>query len=340
MQNLPQHIPYETEQEFQQKLLLHKKSPSAWELILRHNNHNNGWIMSEQELLAWLKSQPLNIQQHIHRKRKIFTKKMIDFAGITKDSPLIIGVIEHMCDSFTTSSDNLKHQRLMSKAMQLMAEKADILELCVNTSENISPAQELKQNLPLIEELLAAGAIISVTAQDTQRLQAYIDAGVQIINDVRVKDAEILNILHKNPHISVVLMQEEQQNLPLHHNMLLNLYDALFTRIQILKKAGITKERIAIDPWIGFKKSLQDNLDVMGRLSLLRSFDCPIMVGASRKDFITMISNDAPMAERDAGSIAAALWAVGQGAKMLRVHNVKATKQALDVYMAIEKSSY
>jgi dihydropteroate synthase len=117
--------------------------------------------------------------------------------------------------------------------------------------------------------------------------------------------------------------------------VLLDVFDYLAARLEACGDAGIPPQRIAIDPGLGFAKTADHNLTILGHLALLHGLGCPLMIGASRKSFIGRLSGGAPAGERLGGSLAAALAAVGRGAQLVRVHDVRETAQALTIWQAI-----
>lgn len=348
---LPKHIDYKTQQELSSKLLLHARSPLHYELIVRMEGYHQHGIFSRQELEHWLQDQPFGLQQYIKEKLAIFSKKDVNFAGLAKDQPLIAGIINVTPDSFSDGGKNMDADAAIATGLKMMAEGADILDVGGESTkpgaEAVALDVELDRVLPVVKGLVEAGAVVSVDTRKATVMQACIEAGAKIINDVSAlsDDEESLDVIASNPDISVILMHKKgqpktmQQDMS-YQNILMDIYDYLMHRIELCEAAGIAKDRICIDVGIGFGKSLQHNLDLMGRMSLFRSLGCTVMLGCSRKSFIAMASRDVPPKERLAGSLAAALSGVQQGVGILRVHDVKETKQALDVYSAIEKSSY
>ncbi len=350
-QILPQNIDYQTKQELSRMLLLHARGPLHWEVIVRTKNYLQQWLVSQNELDTWQQSLPAEVQQYIKEKQAVFAKTNINFAGLTKDQPLIAGIINVTPDSFSDGGENMNTDAAIRSGLKMMAEGADILDIGgESTKPGANPItldEELQRVIPVAKGLVKAGAVVSVDTRKAAVMEACIKEGVQIINDVSAlsDDERSLEVIASNPNVNIILMHKKGQPKTMqqdvsYQNILMDIYDYLLERIKLCEAAGIAKERICIDVGIGFGKSLQHNLDLMGRMSLFQSLGCCVMLGASRKSFIAMVSRDVPPKERIAGSIAAALWGASQGAGILRVHDVKATKQALDIYNAIEKSSY
>ncbi len=127
------------------------------------------------------------------------------------------------------------------------------------------------------------------------------------------------------------------QDNPTYGDVLLDVFDTLETRIRTAELAGIPRDRIVVDPGIGFGKTLAHNLDLMARVSLFHALGVPVLVGASRKRFIGTIAGVPEPADRMPGSVAVALAAVAQGIQILRVHDVGETKQALALWQAAKR---
>jgi len=200
--------------------------------------------------------------------------------------------------------------------------------------------------LPVVQRLAAAGTAISVDTRKAAVMEQALGVGAAMINDVSAlawdpRSAEVA----ARAGCPVVLMHhsgppETMQDNP-HYDrpVLLEVYDFLEDGIGRAVAAGIAREKIVVDPGFGFGKSVQHNLQVMNGLALLHGLGCPLMVGASRKRTIGALSGEAPADRRLAGSIALALKAAGQGAQLLRVHDVPETIQALRVWRGLRDSA-
>ncbi|HLL30690.1 MAG TPA: dihydropteroate synthase, partial [Allosphingosinicella sp.] len=175
---------------------------------------------------------------------------------------------------------------------------------------------------------------------------AALGAGAAMVNDVSAltydgKSAELV----AGAGCPIVLMHhrgppETMQQAPSYDKpVLFAVYDWLEERIAAAESAGIGRERIIVDPGIGFGKTVQHNLDLLNGLALLHGLGCPVMVGASRKRMIGALSEEAPAGERLAGSLALALKAADQGAQLLRVHDVPETVQALRIWRGLRDAA-
>ena len=166
-------------------------------------------------------------------------------------------------------------------------------------------------------------------------------AGASIINDVSglTFDREILSVASEFGSGICIMhskgLPENMQNQPSYDNILLDIYDFLEEKLNQAKKAGISEERIILDPGIGFGKSLSHNKTLIKNLSLFHGLGCPVMVGLSRKSFIGEIVGELDPSKRLGGSLAALLTAVSRGAHLVRVHDVNETKQAIEVWNSL-----
>jgi dihydropteroate synthase len=173
-----------------------------------------------------------------------------------------------------------------------------------------------------------------------------VEAGADIVNDVSALtyDAEALATV-ADLGVPVVLMHAQgdprtMQDDPVYDDVLLDVFDFLEARLEACLRSGIAREKIIVDPGIGFGKTLAHNLVLMRGLSLFHGLGVPLLVGASRKRFIGTISGGEQAGERVAGSVGAALAAVGQGTQIIRVHDVAETRQALAVWQAATQGSF
>ena len=170
---------------------------------------------------------------------------------------------------------------------------------------------------------------------------AALDAGAQVVNDVAALTFDpALGPLVAARGAPVILMHhqgtpETMQADPRYDDVLLDVYDWLAERLAAAQAAGIPRERIALDPGIGFGKTVQHNLALLRGLSLFHGLGCPILLGASRKRFIGSIGGGAEAQARMPGSVAVALAGVAQGVQMIRVHDVPETRQALLLWQAV-----
>jgi dihydropteroate synthase len=211
----------------------------------------------------------------------------------------------------------------------------------------VPPEEEMKRVVGVIAALASAGHRVSVDTRNAATMAAALDAGAQIINDVTAlrHDPAALG-LAANAGCTVVLMHSQgdprtMQVDPRYERACLDVYDHLEERVLACELAGIPRERIVLDPGVGFGKRAVHSLDVLQHLAMLRALGCAVLIGASRKSLIAYVAGDKTLATADRlpGSIAAAIAGVQRGASMVRVHDVAETRQALAMMTAVDSAA-
>lgn len=257
----------------------------------------------------------------------------------------IMGVINVTPDSFSDGGLYFDKDRAVEKGIELRAEGADIIDVGGEStkpgSEPIAAEEELRRIIPVISALSKrTNSLISVDTTKSEVAQAALDEGADIINDISSFrfDSKMLPLAAQK-QVPVVLMHmkgipKTMQDNPHYKDVVLEVKAFFKEKVQAAQKHGINKEKIIIDPGIGFGKGLKDNLVLINRLQTFEELGCPILVGISRKSFIGKILN-LPAAERLEGTIASALLSIINGAHILRVHDVAAVKRAVLVAEAI-----
>lgn len=268
-----------------------------------------------------------------------------DFAGLTMDLPRIMGILNVTPDSFSDGGLFLKPDAAMM-AVRAMAAEADILDVGGESTRpgaaEVAEAEEISRTAPVIAAIRAAGILrpVSIDTRKAAVAGAALTAGAGIVNDVTALtfDPAMAGLVAAR-EAPVILMHsianpQTMQDDPRYDDVLLDVYDALAARVAAAEGAGIPRHRIAIDPGIGFGKTLDHNLKLLARLSLFHGLGLPVLLGASRKRFIGTISGVEEAQRRLPGSLAVALAGVAQGAQMIRVHDVPETRQALSLWRA------
>lgn len=256
----------------------------------------------------------------------------------------IMGVLNVTPDSFFDGGQYFSIQAAIEKALQMIEDGADFIDVGGEStrpfSEAVSPSEEAKRVLPIIEYLSKNTNIpISIDTRHPEVMQIAIDAGALIVNDIYALQAPgALEVLARKK-ITVCLMHMQgqpktMQVAPHYENVIKEVFDFLAERIIVCEKAGIPKNHIWIDPGFGFGKTLEHNLTLLGQLSVFKKLGCDILVGLSRKSMFKMLL-DLPVEERLFPSLAAAILAVQQGAKIIRTHDVKPTWECLKVVEAV-----
>ncbi|MBU9696859.1 dihydropteroate synthase [Rhodobacteraceae bacterium HSP-20] len=268
------------------------------------------------------------------------------FGGLRMDVPQVMGILNVTPDSFSDGGRFLAPEAALAQA-QAMAEGADVLDIGGESTRpgaaEVPVAEEVERTAPVIAALRAGGMTVPISV-DTRKAgvaRAALAAGAGIVNDVAAMgfDPEMASVV-AGSGAPVILMHSiktpaTMQDDPRYDDVLLDVYDFLKARIAAAVAAGIARERIMVDPGIGFGKTAEHNLALVRRLSLFHDLGVPVLLGVSRKRFIGNIGGE-PVAERRvAGSVAVALAGVAQGAQVVRVHDVAETRQALRLWQAV-----
>ncbi len=266
------------------------------------------------------------------------------FAGLSLERPLVMGIVNVTPDSFS----NRGRWDTAETGMQMLYAGADLLDVGGESTrpgaECVDPEEEAGRVLPVVEELVHSGAVVSVDTRKSLVAAGAIRAGAQIINDVSAftYDPKGLDYVSQEPDVCVILMHaqgtpETMQDNPVYTRPSLDIFDYLAGRIEACERAGIFRNRICIDPGVGFGKTTADNCEILSRLGLFRGLGCPVMLGVSRKRFIAECNRGEETDARLPGSLAAALAGVNAGADVLRVHDTAETVQALAVAQKIKE---
>ena len=273
------------------------------------------------------------------------------FAGIAMPRPLIMGIVNVTPDSFSDGGDHATAASAIAHGKKLIAAGADLLDIGGEStrpgSDPVPEAIELARVIPVITGLADCGAPLSIDTSKAVVMERALAAGATIINDVRALtgDPRAMEVAAASG-AWVVLMHclgdpKTMQQAPRYDHVTLDIFDYLAQRIEACEAAGIPRARIAVDPGIGFGKTLDHNLDILRNLALFQSLGCPLLLGVSRKSFIGRLdgsrAQDAPPQpkERLGGSLAAALAGLDAGTDILRVHDVAETAQAVAVWRAL-----
>ena len=265
-------------------------------------------------------------------------------AGLTLEQTRIMGVVNVTPDSFSDGGRYLATDAAIAHGLQLEAEGADILDIGGESTrpgaEPLGIEDECRRVLPVIEGLARRARVpLSIDTRNAEVMRRAAQSGARIINDVSAlaHDPQSLEVAAASG-LPVVLMHalgdpRTMQRNPVYDDVVLDVYDALEVRIEACEKAGIARERLIVDPGIGFGKTLAHNLALLGALSIFHGLGCTVLLGASRKSFIGKLTG-ALADDRLPGSLAAALLGAVQGVQIVRVHDVAATRQALAVWEA------
>jgi dihydropteroate synthase len=267
------------------------------------------------------------------------------FAGLSLDRPRIMGIINVTPDSFSDGGRYATTAAAIAHGLKLVEEGADILDIGGESTRPRSDAvpvkEELKRVIPVIEGLRArTSAVISIDTRKAEVMRQAAAAGADVLNDVSAftHDPEALEVA-ADSGLPVVLMHAQgdpktMNDNPQYDDVVLDVFDYLESRVQACVAAGIPKAKIVADPGIGFGKHLHHNVAVMAGLSLYHGLGVPILLGASRKKMIGQLCDVEEAEDRVPGSLACAVAGIAAGVQIVRAHDVKETKQAIEVWRA------
>jgi dihydropteroate synthase len=262
---------------------------------------------------------------------------------LAKARPLVMGVVNVTPDSFFAGSRFLEPQAAIAQARRLMDEGADILDVGAESSRPyvgavpVEADEEFARLKPILSEVIALGSPVSIDTMKASIAAWAVDLGAAIVNDVwgLQRDPEMAGVI-ADRGVPVIIMHNREKADPAID--IVSDVTAFFERsLDLAARAGIRRDRIVLDPGIGFGKTAEQSITCIARLDAWRGFGLPLLVGASRKRFIQSIVASEP-ADRLGGSVAAHLLAVENGAAFVRTHDVAATMQALAVAAAIRKA--
>ncbi|EMR8261629.1 TPA: dihydropteroate synthase [Neisseria gonorrhoeae] len=264
------------------------------------------------------------------------------------DKPKIMGIVNLTPDSLSDGGAYSQNaQTALAHAERLLKEGADILDIGGESTrpgaDYVSPEEEWARVEPVLAEVAGWGVPVSLDTRRTVVMEkALALGGIDIINDVAaLTDEGAVELLARQADTGICLMHmrglpETMQDNPKYQDVVGEVARYLKTRSETCVAAGIAPQRITLDPGFGFGKNLQHNIALMRHLpELMAETGLPLLIGVSRKSMIGELTGEADAAARVHGSVAAALASVARGAQIVRVHDVKATADALKVWEAL-----
>ena len=270
-----------------------------------------------------------------------FENRNVDFSSRTH----IMGVLNVTPDSFSDGGKFFKSDDAVRQGMKMIEEGADTIDVGGEStrpgSDPLPTEEELSRVIPVIKSMSAKTDVpISIDTYKAEVARRALDAGAQMINDISALrfDPKMKEVASKYK-VPIVLMHikgtpKEMQKDPYYDDVIVEITEYLRQSIKMAEEAGIDREKIIIDPGIGFGKRLRDNLNILKNLKKFSILGCPILIGCSRKSFIGKIL-DLPAEERLEGSLAALAVAVMNGVNIVRVHDVKESERVVSLVDAI-----
>lgn len=265
---------------------------------------------------------------------------------------LVMGVLNVTPDSFSDGGQFFSFDQAIAQAEQMIEEGADIIDIGGEStrpgSEFVSVEEELRRVIPIIERLTANASIpLSIDTTKSSVARAALQAGAEIVNDISaLRFDPLLADEVAKANAGLVLMHSHgtpktMQQLPPAEDIMTEVIDGLRESIAVSQQHGVAPESIALDPGVGFGKTADQNVELIAKLDQLAEAFAgyPVMIGTSRKSFIGKLLDDAPADQRLYGTIASTVASVLNGARIVRVHDVRAAVEAAKVADAIRRTS-
>ena len=271
----------------------------------------------------------------------------LDCAGrlLRLDGPRVMGIVNVTPDSFSDGGDHPTADAAVAHGLKLAGEGADVLDVGGESTrpgaDDVPLEEELRRVIPVVERLAKGTSLpISIDTSKPEVMRAAVEAGAGMINDVFAlrRDGALDAVAALG--VPVVLMHmlgepRSMQEAPAYDDVVAEVHRFLAERIFAAEMAGIPKKRIVVDPGFGFGKTLDHNLALLARLERFTELGVPVMAALSRKKGIGALTGREDPRDRVHGSVAAALIAAQRGARLVRVHDVAATVDALKVWNAV-----
>lgn len=262
--------------------------------------------------------------------------------------PLIMGILNVTPDSFSDGGRYADVEMAVNQAVQMKQQGAQIIDIGGESTrpnaQSITIAEECARVISVIKEAVKKGCIVSLDTRNAITMDEGINAGAHIINDVSALeyDPEAISVLAQ-AGVPVCLMHAQgtpqtMQANPQYNNVVDDVYAYLEGRLNDCVKKGVRENQIILDVGIGFGKTLEHNLSLIKNIDTFRKLNRPLLLGASRKSFIGKINQISEPEMRFSGSLAANLYALAHHVDIFRVHDVVQTKQAFDVWRAINEA--
>lgn len=261
--------------------------------------------------------------------------------------PLIMGIVNVTPDSFSDGGQHNSASAAVAHAMKLVADGADILDIGGESTrpgaQDVSVNEELDRVLPVVEKLAQTGAVISVDTSKPEVMKQAVKAGAHIINDIRALQlpGAIEVAADSNAGICLMHMQgapRTMQQAPHYENLFSEVESFLLERARQCEAVGIARDRLCLDYGFGFGKTVEQNFSLLANTGYFCRLPYPILVGVSRKSSLGAVTGR-DVNGRMVASVAAALYAVQEGAHILRVHDVAATRDAITIWLTAKRQA-
>ena len=272
------------------------------------------------------------------------TSKRNNILNLNFQNPILMGVLNVTPDSFSDGGKYNTTFRALDHVKNMIDFGAHIIDVGGESTRPGAKSVSEQDEITRISETIQLikkkhpNQLVSLDTRKSKVMQHGLSIGVDLLNDVSALDFDQQSYqVVKDSGKPIILnhsqgIPENMQNNPTYDNVLLDIFDYFENKIKFLKNNGIKDEQIIIDPGIGFGKTLEHNLEIISKISLFHSLGYPIMVGPSRKSFISKIMGEKDNPQRLGGTIASVLYSYLQGIQLFRVHDIQETSEALKVY--------
>lgn len=276
------------------------------------------------------------------------TKPRTPIAQLPLDQPRLMGILNTTPDSFSDGGHHADLQQAVARAEEMAAQGADIIDIGGESTRpgatDLDSSEEIERTAPVIAALRETNMLLSLDTRKSTVARAGLQAGVHILNDVSgLRFDPTLADVAATSGAPLILMHSiatpqtmQAEAATAYQDVLLDVYDGLAAAIATAEAAGVARDKIIVDPGIGFGKNQPQNLALIQRISLFHSLGCAILLGVSRKGFIGTIGDEPQADKRGPGSAGVGLWALGQGVQVLRVHDIALHKQAVALWRAAQ----
>ena len=303
-------------------------------------------VRLQQAVLArWAEKNAPGVTDEIARLRARLGAPRGPVCGLALDRPRLMGVLNVTPDSFSDGGDFAAEESAIAHGRAMAAAGADIIDVGGESTRPgaaaPSEAEEMRRVIPVVRALAGDGILASVDTRRAAVMDAALDADARIVNDMSALGHDACAravVARRGAWVVLGHMQgtpATMQREPRYDDASLDVFDALAACVGAAEAAGIPRSRIIVDPGVGFGKTARHNLEILRDLALFHGLGCPLLVGVSRKSFIGRLSAGEEPKARLPGSLAAGVHALGEGAHILRVHDVAETRQALAMWRAL-----
>jgi len=306
----------------------------------------NYWVSEAEEIKFGKKTKLVSINDVPDWWKKRWLKKRSDILGMEFGYPKLMGILNVTPDSFSDGGNHVELDAALNQAKFMEENGVDIIDVGGESTRpgalTVPILEEIRRIEPVISGISARSKIpISVDTRKAGVASAAHKAGASMVNDVSgfTFDSDLLPFCSKYKlPVCVMHMKgspENMQNNPKYENILIEVFDFLENQIGKLVEAGISRDQIIADVGIGFGKNIEHNLTLIKNISLFHGLGVPLLLGVSRKSIISNVAKVEKPSDRVHGSISLALSALGQGVQVFRVHDVAETRQAFDLWVAV-----